>query len=239
MPCTSEAALRCKGSSPCATCAASKLQRASAGDLCGAAGTPAGAAVGADVLGGVQRRGYRRGKGVLVDSGLQLMYVHAIRRAKKFLWIEQQFFDGELPQPAGPRLDNLRLVLSVSCRAWPAAGMRSAAVELQRACPGALHAACPWCRDGTCCAPTLTQPCPQRNSSCCRPGPAAAGWTSVASAASVAWLTGCVRRQRVRLGRAPGQRRQQPGAHRDRAALRARHPPQGALCRLHPHPAAP
>ena len=46
----------------------------------------------------MQRRGLRRGKGVLVDAGLQLLYVHAIRRAKKYLYIENQFFTGT-PEP--------------------------------------------------------------------------------------------------------------------------------------------
>ena len=31
---------------------------------------------------------------MLVDAGLHLLYVHAIRRAKKFIWIENQFFTG-------------------------------------------------------------------------------------------------------------------------------------------------
>ena len=39
-------------------------------------------------------RGLGRGKGVLIDAGLHNMYVHTIRRAKHFLYIENQFFTG-------------------------------------------------------------------------------------------------------------------------------------------------
>ena len=35
-----------------------------------------------------------RAKGVLIDAGLHSMYVHAIRRAKHFIYIENQFFTG-------------------------------------------------------------------------------------------------------------------------------------------------
>ena len=39
-------------------------------------------------------RGLGRGKGVLIDAGLHNMYVHAIRRAKHFIYVENQFFTG-------------------------------------------------------------------------------------------------------------------------------------------------
>ncbi|DBA80259.1 TPA: hypothetical protein ACH3X2_007490 [Trebouxia sp. C0005] len=39
-------------------------------------------------------RGLGRGKGVLIDAGLHNMYVHTIRRAKHFIYIENQFFTG-------------------------------------------------------------------------------------------------------------------------------------------------
>ncbi len=42
-------------------------------------------------------RGLGRGKGVLIDAGLHNMYVHTIRRAKHFIYIENQFFTG-VPQ---------------------------------------------------------------------------------------------------------------------------------------------
>lgn len=38
--------------------------------------------------------GLGRAKGVLIDAGLHSMYVHAIRRAKHFIYIENQFFTG-------------------------------------------------------------------------------------------------------------------------------------------------
>ncbi|KAL3155264.1 hypothetical protein ABBQ32_013195 [Trebouxia sp. C0010 RCD-2024] len=43
---------------------------------------------------GVLGRGLGRAKGVLIDAGLHSMYVHAIRRAKHFIYIENQFFTG-------------------------------------------------------------------------------------------------------------------------------------------------
>lgn len=42
-------------------------------------------------------RGLGRGKGVLIDAGLHNMYVHSIRRAKHFIYIENQFFTGVPP----------------------------------------------------------------------------------------------------------------------------------------------
>ena len=42
-------------------------------------------------------RGLGRGKGVLIDAGLHNMYVHTIRRAKHFIYIENQFFTGTDP----------------------------------------------------------------------------------------------------------------------------------------------
>ena len=39
-------------------------------------------------------RGLGRAKGVLIDAGLHSMYVHSIRRAKHFIYIENQFFTG-------------------------------------------------------------------------------------------------------------------------------------------------
>lgn len=40
-------------------------------------------------------RGLGRAKGVLIDAGLHSMYVHSIRRAKHFIYIENQFFTGK------------------------------------------------------------------------------------------------------------------------------------------------
>lgn len=59
-------------------------------------------------------RGLGRGKGVLIDAGLHNMYVHAIRRAKHFLYIENQFFIGLPHQPW--RLCILLLLILIRAR---------------------------------------------------------------------------------------------------------------------------
>ena len=59
-------------------------------------------------------RGLGRGKGVLIDAGLHNMYVHAIRRAKHFLYIENQFFIGLPHLPC--RLCFLLLLMLICAR---------------------------------------------------------------------------------------------------------------------------
>ena len=49
-------------------------------------------------------RGLGRAKGVLIDAGLHSMYVHAIRRAKHFIYIENQFFTGMASPCSGKTL---------------------------------------------------------------------------------------------------------------------------------------
>ena len=48
-------------------------------------------------------KGYRRGKGIIIDASLCDLYVHLVRRSERFIWIENQFFTGGLlPCPCAP-----------------------------------------------------------------------------------------------------------------------------------------